>query len=446
METPILALTRARHGPGAGLPPATVDGRNMRLLVQLRWIAVGGQLLTILAVRFGLGVPLPLLPMLGVVAALALANHWARFLLYRRPIGQVAILLALLVDVGALSLQLSLSGGASNPFISLFLLQLVLGAILLDAGRVAILVGVTLAAYAILGASSLPLSWPPHLVAFVPMLEALGAWISFTLTAVLLAVFVTRIIRNLRARDAHVAELRQTAIEEDAILRMGLFASGAAHELGTPLASLSVILNDWSRMPRLTADPELSVELAEMQIDVARCKAIVGDILHSAGAPRGTAMARVSAENFLVETVDVWRTTHPSVSLTFHPKGLTGVSLAGEPALRQVIASLLDNAVEAASNDITLSAWRERDDLVISIADRGPGFSDLQLASVGQPYTSGKGAGRGLGLFLAATLARRLGGRLSAANRPEGGADVRLILPLLPPANPPVGAASPLET
>lgn len=430
METPILALTRARQDTAAGHPPASAAGWNMRLLVQLRWIAVGGQLATILMVHFGLGVPLPLLPMLAVIVLLALANHYARLMLYRRPIGQTAILLALLFDVAALSIQLHLSGGAANPFISLFLLQLVLGAILLDGARVALLVGVTAAAYAALAAYSPPLLWPARLQPVVPLLQTTGAWISFVLTGALLAVFVTRVIRNLRARDAYVAELNQRAVEEDGIVRMGLLASGAAHELGTPLSSLSVVLNDWSRMPRLSRDPELAAELDEMQREVARCKAIVGDILHSVGTPRGEAMALVDVETFVAEVAEGWRPTHPATPLAVRTEGLAGGVLAAEPALRQVVASLLDNAAEVSPMGVGLSAARAGDMLELSVTDDGPGFTAAQLAVVGKPYQSTKGAGRGLGLFLAAALARRLGGRLSASNRPEGGAQVRLALPL----------------
>src|SRR3546814_10090757 len=96
--------------------------------------------------------------------------------------------------------------------------------------------------------------------------------------AVLLVVFVTRVSRNLRERDAHVAAMRQHAAEENHIVRMGLLASGAAHELGTPLSSLSVILGDWRRMPAVVGDTEMAQELEEMQAAVRRCKAIVTEI------------------------------------------------------------------------------------------------------------------------------------------------------------------------
>lgn len=431
MQTPILALTRPQRVERRGRPPGTVAGQNMRLLVQLRWIAVAGQLITIIAVRFGLGVPLPLIPMLAVVTALVLANHFARLILYRRPIGQPAIFMALLFDVAALALQLHLSGGASNPFISLFFLQLVLGAILLDPALVGVLVLVTATAYAAISLFGLPLQYPPGLQPFSTQLERVGAWISFALTGGLLAVFVSRVIRNLRARDAYLAELRQDAAEEDGIVRLGLLASGAAHELGTPLSSLSVVLNDWSRMPRVVADKELRDELAEMQADVGRCKEIVGDILHSVGAPNGEGVRPVAAAGFLSAVAEAWRPTHPTVALTVDADGLEDAVLVADPALRQVVASLLDNAAEASPTEVSLQARADSRELWVSILDRGPGFSPEQLSSVGKPYRSTKGAGRGLGLFLAAALARRLGGRLTASNRMDGGAEVRLNLPLL---------------
>jgi two-component system sensor histidine kinase RegB len=427
MDVPLLALTRT--APSI----ETTSAENMRQLIQLRWIAAAGQLVTILAVDLGLGVPLPLAPMLGVVALLAVANIVSALLLSRHRVSNVELLLALLFDVGSLTTQLALSGGATNPFISLYLLQVVLGAILLETWSVWVLVAVTTLCYAGLAAAGAPLAYPRDLLPLVGDLNALGAWISFALSGVLLAMFVTRISRNLRARDAYLADLRRQAAEEDGIVRMGLFASGAAHELGTPLASLSVILSDWRRIPRLAADPELAGEIDVMQAEVQRCKAIVTDILHSAGEPRGEAMESVTALAFLKQIVAGWRPTHPTVPLDVTLDGLDDAAVIAGPALRQAIGNLLDNAAEACPWAIDLVATRDADELTIAVLDEGPGFSEAQLAAVGKPYHSSKGAGHGVGLFLASNVARRLGGRLEAANRPAGGALVQLVLPLAAP-------------
>lgn len=432
MDTPILALTRQ---PAAPLPVTSPEGtaaENMRQLVTLRWLAAGGQLLTIALVHRGLGVPLPLAAMLGVVALLGLVNLAGLLLLGRVRTTNLGLMLALLFDIGVLTLQLYLSGGAANPFVSLYLLQVVLGAILLEGWSAWLLLGVTALCYAGLAIDAVPLRYPPELADAVAHLHLAGAWISFALTGMLLGLFITRITRNLRARDAYLADLRRHAAEEDGIVRMGLFASGAAHELGTPLASLSVILSDWRRMPRLADDPELAGELEEMQAEVQRCKAIVTDILHSAGEPRGDPMESRAALAFLRDVTETWRPTRPGVPLAYRAQGLERAAVVTGASLRQAIWNLLDNAADACPAGIAVTARREADELVIAVTDDGPGFAPAQLATVGKPYQSGKGAGHGMGLFLAATVARRQGGRLEAGNRAEGGADVRLVLPLAP--------------
>ena len=432
MDMPLLALTSRRAGSRALPSPDTPATENMRQLVQLRWIAVIGQLGTVLVVKLGLRVPLPLLPMLGVIALLATANLVGTALLSRHQVTNLETLLALLLDMGALTAQLFLSGGATNPFISFYLLQLVLGAILLEGWSAWDLVAVATLCFAGLSARNVPLIYPPGLLPEVADLHLLGAWLSFALTGTLLGLFITRTTRNLRARDRYLADLRQHAAEEDGIVRMGLFASGAAHELGTPLASLSVILSDWRRMPRLAGDPELAGELAEMQAEVERCKAIVTDILHSAGEPRVEAMESTPVCPFLDEVAAAWRPTHANVRLDHACEGLVGATIGASASLRQAIWNLLDNAAAVSPDGIGLFATRRDDELVLAIVDRGPGFSAGQLATIGKPYQSSKGAGHGLGLFLAVTVARRLGGRLDAHNRPDGGAEVTLTLPLAP--------------
>jgi two-component system sensor histidine kinase RegB len=433
MDRPLLALTRPSLAP-AGPSAETTAGENMRQLIQLRWIAVAGQLITILAVHFGLGVQLPLAPMLILVGVLALANLDGAYWLVRRVSVDQQILLALLLDTSALTAQLYLSGGASNPFISLYLLQVVLGAILLGRRGVWILVVVTSLCYAGLSKFSLPLAYPSRLSNDAIDLYRIGAWISYALICVLLTLFISRISRNLRARDAHVAELQRHAVEEDSIVRMGLFASGAAHELGTPLASLSVIINDWRRMPQLARNSALAEDLAVMEAEVQRCKSIVSDILDSAGAPREEALHSTGARQLVEEITSAWRERHPKVALSIACDAPADTVTVSSPALRQAIWNLLDNAAEVSPDSVTLRASASHDELAICILDAGPGFQPGQLAAVGKPQPSSKGPGHGVGLFLAANAARKVGGRLQASNRPSGGAEVCLVVPLA--ANP----------
>lgn len=424
MHSPLLALTRQSDAP-LMTPDRSAD--NMRQLVQLRWLAVAGQLVTILGVHFGLGIRLPLALMLGLVGLLALANLAIARVIPRRPAGPIELGLALLLDISTLTAQLYLSGGAGNPFILLLLMQVVLGAILLEGRAVWLVMATATLSYAGLSVEHRPLLFPLGL-AHRTALFALGAWLGFVLAAVLLVLFIGRISRNLRTRDSYLAQLRNRAAEEDSIVRMGLFASGAAHELGTPLATLSVILGDWRRDPKLNADGDLAGEIEVMLAEVERCKGIVTDILHSAGEPRDEALARMTACTFLEAIVDDWAPRHPSTPVTFACDTSGDKEVIADPALRQALWSLLDNAAEASPGHVAIEVTTLGSDLLISVIDRGPGFSADQIASLGEPYRSTKGAGHGVGLFLAANVARRLGGRLEARNRVGGGAEVRLLL------------------
>ncbi len=400
---------------------------NMMLLVQLRWIAVGGQLLTIVIAELAMGVRLPVPLMLIVPAALVLLNLASLPLLRRREgVANTELFLALLFDVAALTLQLYLSGGATNPFISLFLLQVVLGVVLLETWSSWAIVALTTLCVAGLTFAYRPLDLPPRYDPYA--LHIAGAWVAFALVGTLLVAFVTRIARNLRARDAHLADLRQHAAEEDHIVRMGLLASGAAHELGTPLASLAVILSDWRRMPALAADPELMQEIAEMQAEVGRCKAIVTGILRSAGETRGEAPVPTTIGRFLDDIAEGWQAAR-GLPLARDDRFGPDVAIVADPALRQVIWTALDNAAEVSPHAIGFASSREGDALAIRVSDHGPGFPAEILDRLGKPYVSTKGAGRGLGLFLVVNVLRKLGGRVEARNSADG-ATVTMTLPL----------------
>lgn len=426
MDAPLLALTRPRSPDRS--PPAA-EAENMRQLVQLRWIAVAGQLLAILVAHFVLAVPLPLVPMLSVVALLAVANIVFMATL-RRIVVRGELSLALLLDMAALTAQLYYSGGAANPFISLYLLQVVLGAILLPPITAGALTVAACGFYTFLSLNHLPLVLPERLGTFSADLMLLGRWLAFAMVAVLLVLFIARISRNLRARDAYVADLAQRAAEEEGIVRMGLFASGAAHELGTPLSSLAVLVADWQRLPVFAKDPELSQEVIEARSEIERCKAIVSNILHSAGQARGEAMDQVRARALVEEIAAEWTAQHPDAPFAHSLAGLGDARIAAEPALRQAIWSLLENALEASPGSVELDGDRIDDRVVITVRDRGTGFADDQIGTAGRLYQSTKGPGHGLGLFLAANVARQLGGRLAVANRAGGGAEVSLALPL----------------
>lgn len=418
----------------------TTNRKNLLLLITLRWMAVAGQAGAVVVVHFWLDIYLPIAPMSAVIAFLVVLNLAT---LYRYAsnavISNTELFIELALDVAALTVLLDLSGGATNPFVSLFLLHVILGAVLLQPWSTWAIVALASGCFIWLMVSYNEIGLTLPMMS--PMLDygqpkffdlyIFGLFVSYVLVAVLLVVFLTRINRNLREQDARLAEWRQHSAEEGHIVRMGLLASGAAHELGTPLTTMSVIVNDWKKMPRIVSDPEMAMEIAEMQAQLARCKETVSRILRSSGEARGEGAERIGIISFIDALIDEWDESRGPAKLDYTNNLDTDWLVASDDLLKQIVFNVLDNAFEASPDWIGVDVSRERDAIVIAVRDTGPGFAEETLVDFGKPYQSTKGEpGRGLGLFLVVNVLRKLGGRALGANRPEGGAVVSLILPI----------------
>ena len=415
---------------GTGVGSAT-GHKNMLYLIRLRWIAVLGQVTTIAVVTLGLGLRLPMPHMLAVLACLVAFNIGSHLRWHENPIvTNNEMFLALLVDVATLTAQLHFSGGTTNPFAFLYLLQVILSAVLLDVWATWTIVGITGACLGGLALWSKPLPLLLENQDDFARLYVIGMLICFLLNAGLLVILIKRITGNLREGDARLAHLRQRAAEEEHIVRMGLLASGAAHELGTPMATMSVLLGDWLRMPEFADNATLREEIHEMQTQLQRCKAIVTGILLSAGETRGESSAKTTLRTFLGDLLDEWRGNRPVVAFDYQDQLPSDMPVVFESALKQTIFNLLDNALEASPQWVGLTASVDGELLKIAVSDHGPGFAPAMLAQFGKPYQSSKGRpGSGLGLFLVVNVARTLGGSVEARNL-ERGASVELRLPL----------------
>jgi len=432
-ETPSAFEVGPRHASLLSAARMAMNRKNLLLLIYLRWIAVTGQVATILLAHFWFGISLPLPQMLGVVAFQIALNVIS---LHRRAHGHdssgAGLFLELLLDVAALTIQLYLSGGATNPFVSLFLLQVILGAVLLDVWATWTIVVITGGCFIWLTENYEPISGlhSHHDGGFFD-LHVQGMFVCFMLASVLLVFFVTRINANLRERDVRLKNLERQAVEEEHVVRLGLLASGAAHELGTPLATLSVILGDWDKAPAIKADRSLSLDLRDVQLQLRRCKEIVSGILMASGEARGEDARRTMLNRFLEKTLADWRERRKPAALDFDNRLGRDVPIVADAVLRQMITNVLDNAIEVSPDWVGVDVSDEQVDVVIRVHDKGPGFPDHMLADVGKPYVSTKQReGAGLGLFLVVNVLRKLGGSVAAENRTSGGATVSLRFPL----------------
>jgi len=417
---------------------ATTNRKNLLLLIALRWVAVVGQITTIGVTAYGFRIPLPVAPMACVIAGLVAVNligFWR--CMSGAVISNGELFVELLFDVAALTLQLYLTGGVTNPFISLFLLQIILGAVLLQPLLCWILVAVATGCFVVLTLWYQEIGLFDFVLGAEPgrpdglELHRWGMLICFAIAAALQVLFVTRISRNLSRRDARVAELRQQSAEEAHIMRMGLLASGAAHELGSPLATLSVIVSDWERMPALNADPEIEGELGEMKNALARCKSIVSRMLLTVGETRAEDAERTTLTRFFDQIVEQWRQTRNPAELDYLNLIRTDADIVSDAMITQALFNVFDNALEASPAWVGVEVTARGREVVVQVRDRGPGFAPEILARFGRPYVTTKDRpGRGLGLFLAANVLRKLGGAVAGRNNPGGGATVTVRFPI----------------
>lgn len=421
------STSSAQHSAASDI----ANRKNMALLTHLRWIAVAGQVVTIAAVELIFHTALPLREMALVLLALIELNIMTLVWLHGRvSVSHRTLLAALLFDVAALTAQLWLSGGASNPFISLYLLQVSLAAILLEGLSIWVVVASACGGVLLLTITYLPLALPSGPTGEAFSLRIYGMLVCLLLNAILLVVFVTRTSRNLRERDAGLAALHQHATEENHIVRMGLLATGAAHELGTPLSLLSVIVGDWKHSPPAVGGAEMMQDLEEMQTAIVRCKAIVSGILLSAGEARGERSQVTTLRRFVDDIVAEWKAGR-SDAITLDMAVTNDRPIVFDTVVKQAIFNLLDNAREVSPHAVHLLVRDEKDMLSLVVTDAGPGFAPQILDQIGRPYQSTKGApSRGLGLFLAFSVARQLGGLVAACNLAGGGARVTMTLPL----------------
>ena len=401
---------------------------TLRRLVRLRGFLLAGGFVAVFAVPALLEVPLPRLPLLVALAVLASFNIFALQRLRRGDaLTPQALALQVAVDLVALGVLLFLSGGAANPLVSLLLLPVAAAALTLPLPFATGMAAAAIALYSFLAVSYLPLHVGDAQRA--ASLHLAGMWLTFVVSVILITWLILRMTASIRARDAALAAAREQALRDERVVALGALAAGAAHELGTPLATMAVIAGELGHEAGLSAQAREDIALLRSQL--AACKEIVTGLAERAGAARLEGARAVAADRWLEGVLAAWRAVRPRAACICNVAGhLPAPEIVVDATLEQAVANLLNNAANAGSGDIEVRLdWDDRR-LALDVLDRGAGFPAQVLAQAGRaPLPSGTG-GSGIGLLLAHAAVARLGGELTLANRPEGGGSARVELQL----------------
>lgn len=388
--------------------------QNLKLLWWLRNIAMTGQIVAILVVTYALRIPLQTTPLYLIIAGSMGLNGftWWRFR-RRRMVSEQEFFVQLFLDMLALYGLLYCTGGATNPFASLFILQVVIAAVTLPAFYTWMTAGITVIFYTLLMFWNIevPYFLHHHLGDFFS-LHVQGMWIAFVLLALIVAWFIVRMNTTIRRQDALLAEAEKMA-------SLGTMATGAAHELGTPLATMAVLAEE--------ADPETARRLQEQ---IKRCKQILFSITAAGGVARAESGAPMQLDRFLETIVADWAQANPGIQLETSLQGTGHPCVLAEHGFRQVLINLLDNAADASPLSVTLEASWTPQVLRICIRDQGNGMPEAIKQSIGAAGITTKQDGLGLGIFLAKSVMARLGGTLAFKDAPDQGTLAMIHLPL----------------
>ena len=401
---------------------------NLRRLVASRWFVLACLALAVGLVPEFLGIPLPRGPLFGIVAVTTALNVLAWWRLRAATVASPLELFSqLLIDMAALGAIVFFSGGAANPLVSLLLPPVAIAALTLPAFLVATVALLAVATYSLLMLFYVPL--PIGDASRATQLHLIGMWLIFVVSTLLVSWLIVRMMRLVRERDAALATAREQSLRDERVMALGTLAAGAAHELGTPLATMTLLAGELANDPALTEPVREDIALLRQQIGV--CKEIITGLSRRAGAERLENTPVQPADRWLGSVRQHWHAVRPQASSRLI-LGSDGVppEIVADPRLEQALLNLLNNAANASPAPLEIRLSWDVVSWGIAIRDRGPGFPDDVLAKAGQTSFPAHAAGSGIGLMLTRSAVEQLGGKLLLSNPEDGGALAQIELPL----------------
>ncbi|MGB8746118.1 MAG: ActS/PrrB/RegB family redox-sensitive histidine kinase [Pseudolabrys sp.] len=411
--------------------------RNVRLdtLVRLRWLAIIGQSTAVLVVYYGLDFDLPIYACVAAIILAAWLNVALRLRFHmtqRLEPDRAAWLLAF--DIAELAVLLFLTGGLQNPFAFLFLGPVLLSATALPPRFTLMLGGFAVACATVLVFVHYPLPWDSEDPLQLPPIYMMGVWMCILLAIGFIGVYAWQITEESRQLSDALAATELVLAREQHLSQLDGLAAAAAHELGTPLSTISVIARELERA--IAADAPHGDDVRLLREQAKRCRDILAKLTElSAG---GEPFDRMRLTALIEEVVAPHRNFGVTIDVITPSDRAAEPVGARNPAILYGLGNLLENAIDFAHDRVLVDAKWDEDSVAVTISDDGPGFAPEILTRIGEPYvtsrrhhlndTGEEPTGLGLGFFIAKTLLERSGATLSFANRaiPERGAVVRL--------------------
>ncbi len=407
-------------------------------LVRLRWLAIIGQLVAVTAVAIGFGYPMPLFACLVVIILAGLLNlylWWSSPRATRISDRRAALILGF--DLVQLASLLYLTGGLANPFAVLLLAPVLISATILRLPTTVALGVLVLVLISALAAWHMPLPWAGGLPPEFPLVYRLGVWAALMVAVAFICTYAWSVAHESRNLANALAATELALEREQHLSELDGMAAAAAHELGTPLGTITVVAKELSR--DIDPDTPLGEDVALIRAQAERCREILAK-LSSLGASPDTVITTKTLDAVLDDLVTPHRGFGVPIDVQTEGVGPIPV-LRANPALSYGIGNLIENAVDFAGDQVCIAGHWDETSVTITVEDDGPGFPMDVLGRLGDPYVSKRrgladlgsdetnlptadddrllgttGGGLGLGFFIAKTLLERSGATVDVAN------------------------------
>jgi two-component system, sensor histidine kinase RegB len=402
-------------------------------ILRLRWLAVLGQLATIFVVEQALDFELPLIPCLSVIAFSASVNIALQIafnpMQRLQPLHAAGLLALMIAELDAL---LFLTGGIDNPFSILVLAPTLIAATALPPRLTLALAAFAAASATALAIWHLPLPWTEENPLVLPTTYNVAVWLSTIVAIAVTSLYAFQATEQARKLSDALAAAELVLTREQHLTQLDGLAAAAAHELGTPLSTITLIVRELEK----SLDPATAIaaDIRMLREQTQRCRDILAKLtqLSSAGAP----FDRMRLSALVEEAVAPHRDFGIAIRVRQTAPGKNEPVTRRNPAVLYGLGNILENAVDFARETVEVDAWWDSRNVEIVIADDGPGIAPDILRKIGEPYLSRRppdsgSGGLGLGIFIARTLLERSGAKVSFRNRvfPAHGAIVHVMWP-----------------
>ncbi len=418
--------------------PAPRGRLRLGTLVVIRWIALLGQATTLAVVHFGLTYPVVFVPAMAVIALAGVLNV---LLSVTRPratwVSDREALWHLCFDVAQLAVLLGLTGGLQNPFAILILAPVVVSGWALSRRSTLIISALALVLVTALAFWHLPLPWPESGILLSPVYVS-GVWTALVIAVVFIASYVSSVAQENRRMSQALEATRLALLREQQLSALGGLAAAAAHELGTPLATIAVVARELER--ELAPESPLREDVELLHAEALRCRTILSGLAERPAWDDGSPYHHLPMGALVEAAAAAHR--RDGVTLEIHA-GPAIDSDAAQPIVPRNaevlhgLGTLIQNAVQFARHSVEVDLTWDEESVMLRIADDGPGFDMTVLSRLGEPYYStgprdrrrGEGQHMGLGIFIARTLLSHLGANMDFSNEISGGAVVEIRWP-----------------